>query len=198
MKTILFAAMALLGSSAFGAAVEGTVQAQGQDQKKMPMEQLVAKCLSLQNYGQTTTIDAQITCSADRDVWVNRGVKGQGTFAAPSAGVQFAAHVKGKYQSQQYAVDLSDLLNNIPLLLQKWRFAFIKTITVKSCQDLQAIADNPNYCAQQCSQLTDQNLQQLVIQKAAREKTTIESDNISGELVEEMLTSPLTVTPTLL
>jgi hypothetical protein len=190
MKNIVyfFAGMALLGSGITFAATEGNLQ--GQDQNGLTMQQLVAKCTHLQSFEQIKNIDAQITCSAERLVWVNRGIKDPSQLNVPKTGVEFCAHIKGKYQSQQFAVDLSDILANIPLLLQKWRFNVIQTITIKSCSELQAIADNPNYCAQQFSQLKDQTLQQMVQQKTRLEQTTLESDNMMGEMVQEILTSP--------
>ena len=197
MKKIFYslATIALFGSAAYGLAPEGNLQGQdqnlqGQDQKALTIQQLVAKCTQLQSFGQVSSIDAQITCKAERLVWVNRGPKDQSQFRVPLTGVQFNAHIKGKYESQQLAVDLSDLLDNIPLLLQKWRFSAMETVTIKSCQELQAIADNPTYCAGKFSQLKDQSLQQLVQQKANLEQTTLESDNVMGEMFAEILTSP--------
>lgn len=191
-KIIFLLAATVFAGSNLCASDEGHVQ--GQDQSGMSLAQLVQKCQTLQSFGQVKAIDAQITCSADRLVWVNRGVKGQSQFQVPATGVQFGAHIKGKYQSQQCGVDLKDLLSNLPLQLQKWRFNIMKTVTIKSCEQLQAIADDPNYCAKQCSQLQDANLQTIVLQKTSPEQTTIESDNLSGVMVEEILTSPSKVT----
>jgi hypothetical protein len=192
-KVYLFAGMALTYGGVSLAANEGS-QASA-TQNALTIQQLVAKCIHLQGFEQIKQIDAQITCSAERMVWVNRGPKDPSQFSAPKTGVEFSAHIKGKYQSQQYAVDLTDLLNNLPLRLQKWRFSVMQTVTIKSCQQLQQIADNPSYCAQQFSQLKDQTLQQMVQERTGVGQTLLESDNMTGELVQEILTTPAKVSP---